>query len=151
MIYTTMRVPVYLALVFMCLSCTKTVYVPVEKIRTVKEVEHDTIVAVKLVRDSMVVLTRDTIARAETNVAEAKAVVSAGQLALNIWNKEGEIPVEVKTRTVFITDSIPYPVEVPVEVKVKYTPWYDKVIRWAAVVLFIMSAFGVTIFDLRKR
>lgn len=146
-----MRVLIYFALVFACLSCTKLVYVPVETVRTVKEVEHDTIVEVKLVRDSMVVLTRDTIARAETNVAEAKAVVSAGQLALNIRNKDVNLPVPAKIKTVFITDSIPYPVEVPVEVKVKYTPWYDKVIRWTAVVLFIMSAFGVTIFDLRKR
>lgn len=146
-----MRVLIYFALVFACFSCTKMVYVPVETVRTVKEVERDTVFAVKIVRDSMIVLTRDTIARAETNVAEAKAVVSAGQLALNIRNKDVRLPVPVKIKTVFITDSIPYPVEVPVEVKVKYTPWYDKVIRWAAVALFVMSAFGVTIFDLRKR
>lgn len=146
-----MRVLIYLALVFACLSCTKMVYVPTETVRTVKEVERDTVFAVKIVRDSMIVLTRDTIARAETNVAEAKAVVSAGQLALNIRNKDVNLPVPVKIKTVFITDSIPYPVEVPVEVRVKYTPWYDKVIRWAAVALFVMSAFGVTLFDLRKR
>lgn len=146
-----MRVLIYFALVFACLSCTKLVYVPVETVRTVKEVERDTVFAVKIVRDSMVVLTRDTIARAETNVAEAKAVVSAGQLALNIRNKDVNMSVPAKIKTVFITDSIPYPVEVPVEVRVKYTPWYDKVIRWVAVALFVMSAFGVTIFDLRKR
>lgn len=123
---------------FLCLtSCTKTVYVPVERTRTVTVTERDTVVNVKLEKEVIRVKTRDTIAHAETRYAFASARWSAEreQLALNLENKQVSIPVETKYIEVVQKDSIPYPVEVPVPVR--YVAWYDKVLHW------LFGAFGI--------
>lgn len=123
---------------FLCLtSCTKTVYVPVERTRTVTVTERDTVVNVKLEKEVIRVKTRDTIAHAETRYAFASARWSAEreQLALNLENKQVSIPVETKYIETVKVDSIPFPVEVPVPVR--YVAWYDKVLHWLA------GAFGI--------
>lgn len=131
-------------------ACTKTVYVPVETVRTVTKTERDTVVQVKIKRESVFVRTRDTIARAETSVAEAEARVSGGQLALDLRNKDTTIAAETKVVVINTVDSIPYVVPTPFEVKVRYVAWYDKVIRWVGLVVLVLSTFGITIFDIRK-
>lgn len=141
---------VVILLVLCSFACTKTVYVPVETVRTVIKTERDTVVQVKIERESVFVRTRDTIARAETSIAEAEARVSAGQLALNLRNKDTTIVAETKVEIIHTIDSIPYVVPTPVEVKTRYVAWYDKVIRWAGLAVLVLSAFGVTIFDIRK-
>lgn len=118
---------------FLCLtSCTKTVYVPVERTRTVTVTERDTVVDVRLEKEVIRVKTRDTIAHAETRYAFASARWSAEreQLALNLKNKQVSIPVETKYIETVKVDSIPFPVEVPVPVR--YVAWYDKVLHWLA-------------------
>lgn len=125
---------------FLCLtSCTKTVYVPVEHTKTVTVTERDTVVDVKLEKEVVRVKTRDTIAHAQTRYAIAQARWSGEheQLALNLENKQVSIPVETKYVERFVTDSIPYPVEVPVPVR--YVAWYDKVLHW------VCGAFGIYI------
>lgn len=141
---------VVILLVLCSFACTKTVYVPVETVRTVTKTERDTVVQVKIKRESVFVRTRDTIARAETSVAEAEARVSAGQLALDLRNKDTTIAAETKVVVINTVDSIPYVVPTPIEVKVRYVSWYDKVIRWAGLVVLVLSAFGITIFDICK-
>lgn len=141
---------VVILLVLCSFACTKTVYVPVETVRTVTKTERDTVVQVKIKRESVFVRTRDTIARAETSVAEAEARVSGGQLALDLRNKDTTIAAETKVVVINTVDSIPYAVPTPIEVKVRYVPWYDKVIRWAGLAVLVLSAFGITIFDIRK-
>lgn len=123
---------------FLCLtSCTKTVYVPVERTRTVTVTERDTVVDVRLEKEVIRVKTRDTIAHAETRYAFASARWSAEreQLALNLENKQVSIPVETKYIETVKVDSIPFPVEVPVPVR--YVAWYDKVLHW------LFGAFGI--------
>lgn len=125
---------------FLCLtSCTKTVYVPVERTRTVTVTERDTIVDVRLEKEVVRAVTRDTIAHAATRYAIASARWSGEreQLALVLENKQVSIPVETKYIEVVQKDSIPYPVEVPVPVR--YVAWYDKVLHWLA------GAFGIYI------
>lgn len=144
------RTSVVILLVLCSFACTKTVYVPVETVRTVTKTERDTVVQVKIERESVFVRTRDTIARAETSIAEAEARVSGGQLALDLRNKDTTVAAETKVVVINTVDSIPYVVPTPVEVKVRYVAWYDKLIRWAGLAILVLSAFGVTIFDIRK-
>lgn len=131
-------------------ACTKTVYVPVETVRTVTKTERDTVVQVKIERESVFVRTRDTIARAETSIAEAEARVSGGQLALDLRNKDTTIAAETKVVVINTVDSIPYVVPTPIEVKVRHVAWYDKMIRWTGLAVLVLSAFGITLFDIRK-
>lgn len=139
-----------LILVLVLASCTKTVYVPVETVRTVVKGERDTIIKILPPNETQTVTTTDTIAVAETSLARARAKVSKGLLTLDIRNKRDSIPVQTKVISVYKTDSVAYPVEVPVKIKVRSVTWYDKVIRWICVGVIGLSFFGVTIFDIRK-
>lgn len=140
--------------IFFCVlvlaSCTKTVYVPVETVRTVVKETRDTIIKIRSPNETQTVSTADTVAVAETSLARARAEVSKGLLTLDIRNKRDSIPVQTKVTTVYKTDSVAYPVEVPVEIKVRSVTWYDKVIRWICVGVIGLSFFGITIFDIRK-
>lgn len=131
-------------------SCTKTVYVPVETVHTVVKKTRDTIIKIRSPNETQTVTTVDTVAVAETSLARARAEVSKGSLTLDIRNKRDSIPVQTKVISVYKTDSVAYPVEVPVEIKVRSVTWYDKVIRWICVGVIGLSLFGVTIFDIRK-
>ncbi len=131
-------------------SCTKTVYVPVETVRTVVKEARDTIIKIRPPNETQTVTTVDTVAVAETSLARARAEVSKGSLTLDIRNKRDSIPVQTKVITVYKTDSVAYPVEVPVEIKVRAVTWYDKVIRWICVGVIGLSFFGITILDIRK-
>lgn len=145
-----MKAAIAILITFLLVACTKTVYVPVERVRTVTNTERDTIIKIKPVKEMVYVVTRDTIARARTSYAEAEASLTSGQLALNLQNLDVEIPVETKVLETFIRDSVPYPVEVTKYEKVRYVPWYDKVIRWLALACIILNAFGINLFDIRK-
>lgn len=131
-------------------SCTKTVYVPVETVRTVVKETRDTTIKIRSPNETQTVATTDTVAVAETSLARARAEVSSGLLTLDIRNKRDSIPVQTKVITVYKTDSVAYPVEVPVEIKVRSVTWYDKVIRWICAGVIGMSLLGITIFDIRK-
>lgn len=145
-----MRMFIAVLTAFILVACTKTIYVPVERVRTVTNTERDTIIKIKPVKEMVYVVTRDTIARAKTSYAEAEASLTSGQLALNLQNLDVEIPVETKILETFIRDSVPYPVEVTKYEKIRYVPWYDKVIRWLALACIILNAFGINLFDIRK-
>lgn len=131
-------------------SCTKTVYVPVETVRTVVKETRDTIIKIRPPNETQTVTTADTVAVAETSLARARAEVSKGSLTLDIRNKRDSIPVQTKVISAYKTDSVAYPVEVPVEIKVRSVTWYDKVIRWTCVGVIGLSFFGITILDIRK-
>ena len=145
-----MKAAIAILITFLLVACTKTVYVPVERVRTVTNTERDTIIKIKPVKEMVYVVTRDTIARAKTSYAEAEASLTSGQLALSLQNLDVEIPVETKVLETFIRDSVPYPVEVTKYEEVRYVPWYDKVIRWVALACIILNAFGINLFNIRK-
>lgn len=133
-------------------ACARRVYVPVEHVTTITKTEHDTVIQVRIEKETVSVATRDTIALAETKYAEAVAVWSGqqAQLALTLQNKDVKIPVETKYIEIIRRDSVPYPVEVPVVEKVKFTPWYDKILRWVALAVIVAGAFGFNVFDLKR-
>ena len=145
-----MKAAIAILITFFIVACTKMIYVPVERVRTVTNTERDTIIKIKPVKEMVYVVTRDTIARARTSYAEAEASLTSGQLALNLQNLDVEIPVETKILETFIRDSVPYPVEVTKYEEVRYVPWYDKVIRWLALACIILNAIGFNVFDIRK-
>lgn len=145
-----MKAAIAILITFFIVACTKTIYVPVERVRTVTNTERDTIIKIKPVKEMVYVVTRDTIARAKTSYAEAEASLTSGQLALNLQNLDVEIPVETKILETFIRDSVPYPVKVTKYEKIRYVPWYDKVIKWAALACIILNAFGINLFNIRK-
>ena len=140
----------FLFCVLVLASCTKTVYVPIETVHTVVKKERDTVVKIRPPDEAQMVATADTVAIAETSLARARAKVSSGLLTLDIRNKRDSIPVQTKVISIYKTDSVAYPVEVPVEIKVRSVTWYDKVIRWICVGAIGLSLFGITIFDIRK-
>lgn len=120
------------------ISCTKTVYVPIER-KTVEVIEkRDTIVQVKLEQETVEVITPDTVAVAQTQYAEAKATVSKGKLSLKLRNKTEHIPVSTRTIYKTVRDSIPYPIEIVKEKKVWYVTWFDKMIRWVGGISFLI-------------
>lgn len=122
-------------------SCTKTVYVPVERVTTVTVTERDTVVEVLLERELVNVKTQDTVAFAETQYSEATAVWQGetATLSLRMENKKFKIPTRTKYIERLIVDSVPapYPVEV---VRTEYSVhWYDRAARWIAL------SFGVAV------
>jgi hypothetical protein len=111
-------------------------------------VERDTVIDVQLERENVYVQTRDTIAHAETRYAAAKATLTRGRLALELRNKDTLIPINAKYKIKYQTDSIPYPVEVPVIQKERYVPWYYKTLFWAALVIIVTNLLGFNIVKL---
>lgn len=96
--------------------------------------ERDTTVLVRIERDTVRVSSdRDTVVRAETNVAEAEARYQKGMLSLRLNNKNVDLPAQVKVRTIRITEKIPepYPVEKP-------TPYVPKFYTTAYIISLII-------------
>lgn len=120
-------------------GCTKAIYVPVERVVTKTVEKRDTIVLAKIERDTVRVVTHvDTVARAETYVAEAEASYSQGVLSLTLNNKNVEIPVEIDKEIVTVEVEVPTPY--PVEIPKPYTP---KVYTFAFIISIIIVTFWV--------
>lgn len=136
-----------LAIVIVLFACTKTVYVPVEKKTEVVIEKRDTIIHTKIEKEVVRVCVPDTTVTAHTRYAEATAAVSRGRLSLLLKNKTDSIPVPTKTIYKTVRDSVPYPVEVIKEKKVRYVAWYDKAMRWvggiAIIILLILTAIKI--------
>lgn len=92
------------------LSCTRTIYVPVEQRRSETVVWHDTIIAVERVPEVMCNHTIDTISTLHSQVASSTAIISDGVLSHRLTVHPRQDSVVVKWREVYITDSIPYPI-----------------------------------------
>lgn len=142
------RLFVIILLVFA--ACTKTVYVPVERKTEVKVQVRDTVVVTKIEKETVVVSVKDTVAVAETRYATARAEIARNKLNLTLRNKsDSTLRVPVKTIITTIRDSIPYPVEVIREKKVRYVAWYDKLIRWVGIPSFLLVLL-IIVFKIAK-
>lgn len=128
-------------------SCAKTVYVPVERKTEITVERRDTVLLTKIEKEVVEVHTPDTVAYARTNYAEATAHVSKNRLSLSLRNTNDNVRVSTNVIYKTIRDSIPYPVEVIKEKKVRYVTWYDKVIRWvggaSALLLILMIIYKI--------
>lgn len=109
-----MRSLIYICIVFVLLSCTRTVYVPVETTRTVTKTVVDTFFEVLTPAERVVNVTTDTTSTIKTLYATSTATVSNGILAHEITQHARKD--SVKTQTVYIntTDSVPFAVPYPV-------------------------------------
>ena len=117
---------IWLILCAFC-ACTpqkKTIYLPVVKTVTVETTVHDTIVETELVEYYTERETRDSSSYLSNRYAYSNASVIDGVLnhSLGIHPDATTITkIPIEDRIITITDSIPYPVPYPVEVKGKLT------------------------------
>ena len=109
-----MRSLIYICIVFVLLSCTRTVYVPVETTKTVTKTVVDTFFEVLTPAERVVNVTTDTTNTIKTLYATSTATVSNGILTHEIMQHARKD--SVKTQTVYIheTDSVPFAVPYPV-------------------------------------
>lgn len=138
-------------LVLSLLACTKTVYVPVERKTTTIVEKRDTVTFVKLEKETVEVFTPDTVAVAQTRYAEARAEVAKGRLKLGLRNKDDSIKVATRVIYKTVRDSIPYPIEVIKEKKVRYVSWFDRMIRWVGGISFLIIVLAVAFKILKWR
>lgn len=139
-------------LAFFAVACAKTVYVPVERKTEVVIEKRDTIIDVRIERETVEVYTKDTTAYARTAYAEAEASVLQGHLSLKLRNRaDTTVRVPSVNKVTYVRDSIPYPVEVVTIKKERYVTWYDKLIRWVGSISFIVLVliFGVRLLKWR--
>lgn len=140
-----------LVIVIALFACTKTVYVPVEKKTEVVVEKRDTVVHTKIEKEVVKVVTPDTIAVAQTRYAKAKAEVAKGRLKLELRSKDDSIKVATRVIYKTVRDSIPYPVEVIKEKKVRYVTWFDRMIRWVGGISFLIIVLAVAFKILKWR
>lgn len=143
----------FIAIIFSitAVACTKTVYVPIERKTEVKVIERDTVVVAKIEKETIKVSVRDTVAVAQTRYAEARAEVAKGRLTLGLRNKDDSIKVATRIIYKTVRDSIPYPIEVIKEKKVRYVTWFDKMIRWVGGISFLIVVLAVAFKILKWR
>lgn len=116
-------------LLMLLLSCTKTVYIPVEHktTETIETIVRDTIVEVDMPSERVEVETTDSVSVLTTDRATSRAEVSGGKLHHSLYVFPQIVPVTVPTVTVSKTrtDSVPYPEEVEkvVEVVPSWSWW----------------------------
>ena len=137
-----MRRLIYICIAFVLLSCTRTVYVPVETTRTVITTLVDTFVEVATPAERVVNVTTDTTSTIKTLYATSTATVSKGILSHEITQHARKD--SVKTQIVYIheTDSVPYTVAVTEEV----TPSWC----WPTIIALIVLCISMVLVLIRK-
>ncbi len=122
-------------------SCTRTVYVPVEQHRSELVVWHDTMVEVVHPGEVTCSKTIDTISVLHTQGASSRAVVTDGVLSHTLTEHPRHDSVIVRWREVYITDSIPYPVPVVENPSCRLTS-LRYVLLWIVSVLLMLWIIG---------
>lgn len=135
-------------------SCSRKIYVPVEKTVTVTETVRDTVVQVQIEKEYVKNITPDTTSTVETKYARSTATYhgQSGLLEHDIENKSDSIPVKVvyKDREVITEVPAPYPVEVEKKVPVPTRMpmrWWEKIFFYIGIaafgggVLWLLSKF----------
>lgn len=132
-------------LLLLLASCTKTVYVPVERVKTVTTTVVDSFVEIVTPPERVTNTTTDTTSVISTRYATSTATVSNGILTHDL--KQHARKDSVKTQTVYIheTDSVPFAVPYPV-VEQYVPPWC----WWLSVLAFILICVSLYIMCSRK-
>lgn len=144
---------ILLLLCIILVSCggTKTVYVPVQSVKTVTETLRDTIVQVKLdiIRDSIHV--KDTISFLQNKYVESYAKWTNGELHHSLKMKDVSTNVKIiyKDRIERDTTRIPYPVEK--QVFTNKLNWYQESCVWITSVLFGGVIIWIIIWLIKKK
>lgn len=132
-------------LLMLLLSCTKTVYVPVERVKTVTTTVVDSFIEVVTPPERVTNATTDTTSVISTLYATSTATVSNGILTHDLTQHARKD--SVKTQTVYIheTDSVPF--AVPYPVVEQYVPIWC---WWLSVLAFICICVSIYIMCSRK-
>lgn len=132
-------------LLMLLLSCTKTVYVPVDRTKTVTTTVVDSFVEVVTPPERVTNTTTDTTSVISTLYATSTATVSNGILTHDLTQHARKD--SVKTQTVYIheTDSVPF--AVPYPVVEQYVPTWC---WWLSVLAFICICVSIYIMCSRK-
>lgn len=135
-------VATYFLFCFLSGCKTKTVYIPVEKTRLVKEVEtiHDTIVEIKLVPYYKEKTTAEDSSYLENEYAYSSAHWDGALLHHNLGIFDKKIPVEIqyKDRNIYIHDSIPVPYPVVEYIEVNQLSSFQSFQIWCGRILLIV-------------
>ena len=118
-------------------STTRTIEVPVEKVRT--EYKTDTVLQYKnlIVKDSVFInqyVKGDTVYR---DRYKYKYINNTDTL--------------YRDRYIHVTDSIDRPVYIDKEVKVSYVPWYAKILSWIGGITLLVLCFKLIRIYLKSR
>lgn len=134
-------------------SCTRTQYIPLERVRTVTQTLRDTVVEVILDKESSSQTVADTTSTVETRYARATATWHGNRRELehSITTKDQPIEVQVKYVDRLIVDSVPAPYPIYVDKPVDKPTRMP--LRWWEKIFFYMglaSAGGVVFWAVRK-
>lgn len=99
-------------LVLFLISCTKTVYIPIEERHKETVIWHDTVVNVVQAGEVLYNKTVDTVSVLHARSASSTAIVVDGVLSHSLTVHPRSDSVVVKWREVHVVDSVPYPVPV---------------------------------------
>lgn len=132
-------------LLMLLLSCTKTVYVPVDRTKTVTTTVVDSFVEVVTPPERVTNTTTDTTSVISTLYATSTATVNNGILTHDLTQHARKD--SVKTQTVYIheTDSVPFTVPYPV-VEQYVPPWG----WWLSILAFVLICVSLYIMCSRK-
>lgn len=129
-------------------SCTRKVYVPVERKTTVVETYHDTVVEVRIrkVHDTVTVEAegKDTSSYLHNSHSYSHATWKGGKLghSLGVF-PDAKVKDTVRTRVVHVIDSVPYPVVV--EVEKKLTVWQKVKIEYGGFAMGFVLALVLVV------
>lgn len=133
-----------------CTPTEKVVYVP--KVHNVVTTiyAHDTTIVVRIPENYVEVTTLDTQSVLTLPFAESRAVMSGGKLTHSLGT-HGELPtsVRIEERIVTVTDSIPYPVDVPVYIE-KPLKWWHKSLMWVGGIAILSVAGYIAVKVIRR-
>lgn len=101
-------------LLLLLASCTKTVYVPVERVKTVTTTVVDSFVEVVTPPERVTNTTNDTTSVISTRYATSTATVSNGILTHDLTQHARKDSVKMQTVYIHETDSVPFAVPYPV-------------------------------------
>ena len=109
--------PTFIMIILLTLiSCTRTIYMPVESVRHVTTTVVDTFVEVITPPERVVNVTTDTTSTISTQYATSTAEVSNGILQHQLTQHPRIDSLKTTTIHTHTVDSIPYPIEVTKEV-----------------------------------
>lgn len=124
-------------------ACTRTVYVPVESVRTVTTTVVDTFTKVVMPPTKVVNTTTDTTSTLTTGAATSTATVNGGVLYHELIEHERVDSLPVKIVTIHEIDSVPHIVEV--ERVTEITPpwcWWSLLINGITIAAIAIILIG---------
>lgn len=141
----------FVILFAVCSSCTRRIYIPVDRTTTVVKQLVDTVIQVELkeYHDTITITHKgnDTLSYLSNAHGYSFASIEDGKLGHSLGTLPGTVVSQpVKVHYIFITDSIPY----PVEVEKKLSMWQSIKIEYGGIAMGAAFALGFVLFLFAK-